>query len=287
MVLATACGVATSSTSTSPPAEVPTASIPLEASPTATPFVPSPTPPPLAAEVNGEGITMAEYQAELARFRAASGTGMATYGEEKVLEDMIDQLLMAQAAYEAGFVVDEQLVQKRIDQLNVGEGALTEWLAAHGYTEATFREALARAIAAAWLRDQVAGQVPETADQVHARQILRYTAEEANEVYAELESGVDFETLAAEYAPLTQGDLGWFPRGYLSEPALTEAAFSLEPGAYSSVIETRLGYHILQVLDRETQRPLTFDARQVLQLQALNEWLQEFRDQSEINILVP
>jgi peptidyl-prolyl cis-trans isomerase C len=230
---------------------------------------------------------MAEYQAELARFRAASGTGMATYGEEKVLEDMIDQLLMAQAAYEAGFVVDEQLVQKRIDQLNVGEGALTEWLAAHGYTEATFREALARAIAAAWLRDQVAGQVPETADQVHARQILRYTAEEANEVYAELESGVDFETLAAEYAPLTQGDLGWFPRGYLSEPALSEAAFSLEPGAYSSVIETRLGYHILQVLDRETQRPLTFDARQVLQLQALNEWLQEFRDQSEINILVP
>jgi peptidyl-prolyl cis-trans isomerase C len=230
---------------------------------------------------------MAEYQAELARFRAASGTGMATYGEEKVLEDMIDQLLMAQAASEAGFIVDEQLVQERIDQLDLGEGDLTEWLADHGYTQATFREALARAVAAAWMRDQIAGEVPESTEQVHARQILLYNVEDAQGVYAELESGVDFETLAAEYAPLTLGDLGWFPRGYLSEPALTEAAFSLEPGAYSEVIETRLGYHIIQVLERQARRPISFDARQVLQIQALSEWLQERRDQSEINILVP
>ncbi|MBU1662598.1 MAG: hypothetical protein KKD28_14130, partial [Chloroflexi bacterium] len=52
------------------------------------PLLPSTTPVELAAQVNGEGISLAEYETELALFRAAAGTSLATYGEEKVLEDM-------------------------------------------------------------------------------------------------------------------------------------------------------------------------------------------------------
>jgi peptidyl-prolyl cis-trans isomerase C len=106
-------------------------------------------------------------------------------------------------------------------------------------------------------------------------------------VYGQLQNGADFAELAANYDPVAKGDLGWFPRGYLSEPALEEAAFSLQPGQYSNVIQTRLGYHILQVIERDPQRPLDPDARQVLQDKALQEWMSKARSQSDIQILLP
>jgi parvulin-like peptidyl-prolyl isomerase len=137
------------------------------------------------------------------------------------------------------------------------------------------------------MRDTIIAQVPETAEQVNARQILLYNSTEAEAAYARLEAGEAFETLAAEYDPLTKGSLGWFPRGYLNVAELDEVVFSLEPGDYSPVIQTPLGYHIVQLLERNPERPLTADARRVLQTQALSQWLQSRRGRSEIIILVP
>jgi peptidyl-prolyl cis-trans isomerase C len=237
--------------------------------------------------VNGEGIPLAFYQSELARFQAIVGTRLATYPEDKVLEDLIDQVLLAQAAQEAGFLVDESLLEARIQALDLSEAALQEWMATNDYTPEDFRQALRWSIAAAWMRDEVIAQVPEDAEQVNARQILLYNSIEAEDVYARLEAGASFETLAAEYDPVTKGSLGWFPRGYLNVTELDEVVFSLELGAYSPVIQTPLGYHIVQLLERNPEQPLTADARRVLQTQVLNQWLQSRRGQSEIIILVP
>lgn len=254
---------------------------------TLTPLSPSATPADLAAQVNGEGISLAEYETELALFRAAVSTSLATYGEETVLEDMIAQVLLAQAATEAGFVVDETLFQTRIDKLDNGEQALQDWLSVHEYTEQSFRQTLARSIAAAWMRDQIIVEVPNTADQVHARQILLYNLDEANNVFAQLENGTDFGTLAAKYKPLTSGDLGWFPRGYLTVPELDDVIFALDPGEYGPVVETQLGFHIVQAIERDPQRPLSPDAYRVLQIQAIQQWLDDRRSQSEIVIITP
>ncbi|MFH1636090.1 MAG: peptidylprolyl isomerase [Chloroflexota bacterium] len=251
------------------------------------PLLPSTTPVELAAQVNGEGISLEEYETELALFRAAADTSLATYEEENVLEDMIDQVLLAQAAIEAGFVVDEVILQTRIDQLDIGETTLQDWTTVHGYTEQSFRRTLTRSIAAAWMRDQIILEVPNSADQVHARQILLYNLDEATNVFAQLEAGTDFETLAAKYKPLTSGDLGWFPRGYLTVPELDEVIFALDPGAYGPVIETSLGFHIVQVIEHDPQRPLSPDTYRVLQIQALQQWLNDLRSQSEIVILNP
>jgi parvulin-like peptidyl-prolyl isomerase len=68
---------------------------------------------------------------------------------------------------------------------------------------------------------------------------------------------------------------------------LEEVAFSLEPEAYSEVIETLAGYHILQVLERDAQHPLSPEALLALQLQAVQSWLDERRSQSEVQILLP
>lgn len=251
--------------------------------------VPTPTTIP-AAEINGEMITMAEYQAEIARFHAAvneDGTEMATIQEEDVLNDLIDQVLLAQAARENGFQADETIVQQRIDQLNIGEEAFQKWLDEHGYTEEEFRRIFARAIEAAWMRDKIAASVPEYADQIHARQILLFSEEEAQEVYQQLQSGADFESLANAYDPVTGGDLGWFPKGYLLQPEIDPIVFSLEVGQYSEVIKTEVGYHIIQVIDRDEQHPLNYDALNVLKHKAVSDWLLEKREQSEIIVNVP
>jgi peptidyl-prolyl cis-trans isomerase C len=259
----------------------------LAASPS--PIPPSPTPPALAARVNGAMITLSEYQAELARYKAASGKDPTPEQAKSVLDDLIDQMLFAQAAAEKGFVVDDAILNDHMTRLSAslgGDQALAAWITAQGYTDEAFRAALIRSISAAWMRDQVIATVPHTADQVHARQILLFSADDANNAYAQLQSGKDFAKLAATYDPVTEGDLGWFPRGYLLDQKLDEAAFNLQPGQYTSVIQTSTGYHILQVIERDANRPLLPDALQALQGQALQKWLQTRRSQSDIQVLV-
>ena len=272
------------------PTPVPATPLPAQPTQTSTPFQPSPTPQPLAARVNGEAITLARYQAERARYQAAVGTQLATEDEQRVINDMVDQTLLAQAAAEAGFEVDAAAVQSRIEQLIAQLGsdqALVDWMAANGYTEDSFREDLAKSLAVAWMRDKIVSSVPTTAEQVHARQILLYNSEDANKALAEISSGKDFAALAAQYDPVAKGDLGWFPRGYLLDQKLEEAAFSLQPGETSQVIETKIGYHILQVIERDPARKLEADARLTLQMQALEQWLADHRANSEIQILLP
>ena len=262
--------------------------------PTATPTPePTATPVPLAAVVNGESITLAEFEAELSRYQTSAqetGTNLATNPQQVVLDEMINQLLLSQSARQQGFVVDEAALQARVDSLTTqlgGGQALLDWITAYGYTEVDFRQALRRSVEAAWMRDQITAGIATTAEQVHARQILLYNSDQANQVYNQLQSGNDFAALAADYDPQTQGDLGWFPRGYLTQPALDEAAFSLEPGQYSPVIETELGFHILQVIEKDPQHALTPDARLALQILALQDWLTQHRSESTIEILLP
>jgi peptidyl-prolyl cis-trans isomerase C len=260
---------------------------------TPTPIPPSPTPLPLAATVNGQGITLAEFQAELARFQAAQaedGGVTESEAEGRVLDDLINQELLAQAARENGFVLDEATLAERLDQLIEkagGQQAFSSWMADQGYTEDSFELAFARSLVAAWMRDQVLAKMPDQVEQVHARQILLYNSEQAQEVLQQLEAGTDFATLAVTYNPTTGGELGWFPRGYLTVPELEEVAFSLQPGEYSDIIESDIGFHILQVIERESDRSLDAGARLALKENALQDWLEMRRNQSEIDILLP
>ena len=257
---------------------------------TPTPFQPSPTPQSYAAQVNGTGITLQDYQAELARYQASTGTQLATEDKQRVLNDLIDQTLLAQGAAEKGYTVDETALNQRISDLTQrlgGEDDLSAWMAANGYITDTFRADLARSMAAAWMRDQIAASVPETAEQVHARQILVFDPDQAQKVMDQLNGGASFDQLATQYDPVKEGDLGWFPRGYLPDAALDAAAFSLQPNQYSQIIQTQAGYCILEVIERQSDRPLEPEARLVLQNQALQKWLQDRRGQSKIQVLLP
>ncbi len=249
---------------------------------------PTSTPPPLAAKVNGEGIPLQQYLAEVDRFYQATGTQLATEDVGKiVMADLVNQMLLAQAASENGYIVENIQLEQRINSLvtNVGEQQFLEWMAKYGYDEQSFGADLRRSIAASWMRDQILASFPNKVEQVHARQILLYNADEASDILAQIRNGADFLTLASEYDPLGAGDLGWFPRGYLTDIMVEEAAFSLQPGEVSDVIATDKGYHILLIVERDTARDIDPNARIVLREQAIRAWLDERRMDSEIVIL--
>lgn len=262
--------------------------------PTAAP-TPTQTPEPLAVRVNGEGIPLAEFDAELRQLQEADQKlGKNTSPEEqrqKVLDSLIDTSLLAQGAAKEGYVLDDAGLQAEIDRLAGelgGEQALKEWMTKNGYTEATFPVALRRQMASAWQRDRIAAQVPQEAEQIHARQILTTDEKIANTALEQVKlPGVNFAAQAGLYDPVTGGDLGWFPRGYLVQPEVEEAAFKLQPGEISPVIKSQVGFHILQVIAREPARTLSVDARRVLQHTALQKWVSEQREASQVEILLP
>jgi len=263
---------------------------PSTGSPTNTPTSIEPTAPPepAAAVVNGERIPLAWFESEVSRFIFA-GEGSEQPVEQSeaegiVLQDLIDQVLLAQAAREAGTEITDQAIQENLEDV-ADEVDLSAWMSAWGYTEEELRHALRLQMLAADQRNQIIETVPEVAQQVELRQVFAYTEAGAEEALLSLNSGREFEEVAFVYDPVTGGYLGWVPRGYLLIPSLEDAAFNLEVGSYSEIIESEIGYHIVMVLDIE-DRPLTTDAKLVLQRQALHDWLVEQRETSTIEVLI-
>lgn len=87
---------------------------------------------------------------------------------------------------------------------------------------------------------------PNIADPNEAKALARAKAEE---LLQQVKDGADFAELAKTYSDCPSapkgGDLGFFSRGQMT-PAFEDAAFALELGQVSDVVETEYGYHIIK-----------------------------------------
>jgi peptidyl-prolyl cis-trans isomerase C len=286
LTLLTALGLSACASFSAPEvAPTPTAS--------STPEPPTSTPEPLALTVNGEGITVVDFEAEVARYTAAQTalgkTVDSATATSAVIEDIVAHMLLAQAARANGFTLDENTLQSRMDSLAAeigGAEALSAWWTNQGYSEQAFRSALKRAAESAWMRDKIISGVASSAEQVHIQQILLYNQDTAQRFLTQLNGGADFDTLAFDADPVTRGDLGWVPRGYLLDSNIEDAAFALTVGEHSEVIPTDVGFHILRILARDPARPLSPDATLALQELALKKWIEEQRQLATV-VLAP
>lgn len=249
---------------------------PTQPTPTWTP-VPTPTPTeiPLAAQVNGQPIYLADFEREVARAGDAATP-------QQVLDAMIEGVLLDQAAADAGITVSDeeldQIIQTDIDTVG-GRDVFVQRLATNDMSEEEYREKIRANLVAQQVQMQLPGEIPATIEHVHARHILVGTQDEAEAILAQLRDGADFVTLAQTYSLDVStrdqgGDLGFFPRGLLLAPELEEAAFALAPAQISDVVHSQLlGYHIVQVLERE-ERPVDEQNAEVIQANQIRRWRQ-------------
>jgi parvulin-like peptidyl-prolyl isomerase len=250
--------------------------------------------------VNGEKITLAEYERQIALYeRSMANAGQDPTTEEGqkalaeaqvwILDQMIDQVLIEQAAAEAGITVSDAEVDSTIEALKqeIGEDALMARIQNEGMTLEEMRTQLHREMVALEMMNYVVGQVPLRAEHVQARHILFYNEEEARQVLAQLRAGADFATFAQTYSEDAStrdlgGDLGYFPRGILTSSEVEAVAFELQPGQISDVVQSGLGYHIIQVLDRKPDMEIAPENLRLLQASARSQWLEDLRAQANI-----
>ncbi len=257
------------------------------------------------ATVNGQEINWEDYEPELRRtlhsvtqqygvdWYLAENIALLGTVQDQVLQTVVDRTLLRQGAAEEGIEISQSDLDARVEEEKttiLGGGQYTSW---DQFQELVGLddEYFARLLEDAELVDRVSeAHAPEReAEQVHAQHILVADEETGQEVLSRLEAGEDWAELAAEYSQDTSnkdngGDLGWFPRGVMVA-AFEEAAFSLEPGETSDLVETDFGYHIIQVLEVGT-REVDEQTYSSMQQQAFATWLDEQRAAAETTIYV-
>jgi len=139
-----------------------------------------------------------------------------------------------------------------------------------------------------------------TEEQIEASHILVATAEEAQAILDELARGADFAELARTRSTDTGsaaqgGALGWFGRGVMA-PEFEEAAFTLEVGETSGIVQTDFGFHIIRVTDRRAASEPEFeevadrvraDAERAIARERFDAWLKAAREEATVVISDP
>lgn len=121
----------------------------------------------------------------------------------------------------------------------------------------------ARLLAGAYFREQLEPRTAATEAEIdayfaaHPELDPQKARAKAEEILKRVRAGEDFAALARQFSDDTSnkntgGDLGWFGRGVMVKP-FEDAAFGLQPGEISNVVETQFGFHVIKLDDRRTQ----------------------------------
>jgi peptidyl-prolyl cis-trans isomerase SurA len=108
-------------------------------------------------------------------------------------------------------------------------------------------------------------RLPEVPERVSVSQIIKYPViseaakgvayRKIKDIQSRLQAGEDFAALASSFSedPGSRnlgGDLGFLQKGELV-PSFEAAAYALKPGQISAPVETRFGYHLIQLIEKE------------------------------------
>ena len=260
---------------------------------------PEPDDPSVVAEVNGTAISLESFDARLAEAQALvvlqpgldadseAGRLALRRVEGQVLDWMIDQILIEQAAVEAKVRVTSTMADIQLRHIKGKDAArFSRWLKANGMTEESLRAQVRMDLLTAAMRDAVTKSLGRKSSHVRARHILLSQEDSARAVAEELAAGQNFIVIARQYSEDdatrdSGGDLGFLPRGVMP-PELERAAFALQPGQVSPVIRTATGLHILQVVESDPDRTVADDYWPAVQQRAFEDWLAGRRAQAEI-----
>ncbi|MGQ9372121.1 peptidylprolyl isomerase [Azospirillum sp. ST 5-10] len=171
-----------------------------------------------------------------------------------ILEQLVNQKLIAGAGYKAGLQGSEQVKQElKAAEERAVQRAYVEQKIQERITPEALDEAYKQ-----YLKDN------PSQEEVKASHILVENEAEAKEIIDQLQKGGDFAKIAKEKSKDTAaaaqgGDLGYFTKDAMVEP-FAEAAFAMKPGDISKApVQTQFGWHVIKVEDRRTPEPPTLD----------------------------
>jgi len=115
---------------------------------------------------------------------------------------------------------------------------------------------------------------PDTSDpNIDPNDAKTHARATAEELLKQIKDGADFGELVKKHSdcPSSQrgGDLNFFSRDQMVPP-FEKAAFALEVGQVSDVVQTQFGYHIIKLTDRKLATTLTFEQARAEILEMLN-----------------
>ena len=154
-------------------------------------------------------------------------------------------------------------------------------------TDSAYRELKRAEIARDKLQEDIGKNVQPTEEMVHARHILVDNDDSLKQVQQKLAESVPFDQVAKEFStdPGSRdkgGDLGWFPRGQMNAP-FEAAAFTQPIGEIGQPVTSPNGTHIIQVLERDANHPLTAEQIQGKSATGYQSWYAGVRNGESVN----
>jgi len=215
--------------------------------------------------------------------------------KKQILDRMIETELLYQDSRKKEIRVESQAVENQINDIKKrfpNDAAYQEAIKQMDLSEAVIREQIEKGLAINELvKTQIAEKIKISDDEtkefynanldrfrqpeeVKASHILIKVEADATEpqkaearkkienIQGKLKKGEDFTALAKEYSegPSSSrgGDLDYFKRGQMVKP-FENAAFALEIGQVSEIVETPFGLHLIKVFDKKSGGVLAYN----------------------------
>ncbi len=235
------------------------------------------------------------YEQQMAMMGQTPNPQQLSEIKDKVLNGLIDRELLYQESQKVGLKASKSEVDERISALKQrfpSEEEFKKTIEKLGLNEAGLRSQFEKELAIKALLDKkFAGKVTvtdqemkkfydenpdyfKTPERVRASHILVKVEPNASEadkakarqkiedIQKKVKKGEDFAALAKQYSDCPSsakgGDLDYFQRGQMVGP-FQDAAFAMNVGDVSDIVETQFGYHLIKVTDKKPAGTVSFE----------------------------
>ena len=273
-----------------------------------------------AARVNGVDISNEKLERNFEEYLRDNDVNIAairypnrvTMMRQKVLDQLIDQEVIWQAAQQHELLATDEEVEEAMQQVRAQFGDEQDFigrLAVEGFTVESYQSHVHQTLSAKKYMESATSAIEVSDAEVHefyvdnpgkfqlaegvrARHILLKLAQDADEetrdavhdragdLLDRLLAGEDFASVAieaSEDASAAQGgDLGYFSRGKMVKP-FDDAAFALRAGQMSGIVESQFGLHIIKVDDHQDAQTV---AEEIAKERIIQQLVQAKRQQS-------
>lgn len=209
---------------------------------------------PTVARINGENISLGEYEKQYIRNNGGVDAALKSTMDERkdFLNLLVKYRLKVLEAKSKGYDKDPEVRNELTEyRQSLATPYLTERELIDPYIKKLYERRLddvhASHIMIAFITDSIGVQDTMA------------TLNKAKDVLKLAQTGVPFDSLARQYSADTRrnqngGDLGFFTAG-MTLPVFDDAVYSLKPGQlYSYPVRTPFGYHVVKLIDRRKSR---------------------------------